>query len=211
MKKLSMVALALLTPLFLMACASQEANVEDIDTSQYGPPIAMQNPIEFDSRAGVRMEVRKECKLQTKVPEFAKRFAAEHQVNIQLVDDLDNTNIPRKVDVQIVKVDAPGGGGWSGGDMWMRVKATLYENGEKQAVAHIKRETSGGMYEEFKSTCAIIGRCTEAIGDDLARWLKNPEDGVYIGNFPKRYPTPSYHGTPGGPPTPGMPGPPGPP
>lgn len=188
----------------LTACAGKDVPEQSGDKDVSGPPVAVAKEIQFDNRAGVRLEVKRQCKLETKVPKFVNYYGPEHGVNVELVDDLEATDIDRKVEILITQVHAPGGGGMFAGDMWMRVKATLYEDGKEVAVAHVKRETSGGYWDEFKSTCAIIGRCTEAIGDDIASWLKNPEDGVYIGNWPNRQPHPSSY------PTPGTPNPPGP-
>lgn len=178
----------------LTACAGQSVPERSEEVS--GPPVAVEKKIDFIERAGVRLEVKKQCNLQTKVPKFVHYYAPEHKVNVQLVDNLEESTADRKLKIEIVDVHAPAGGGMFAGDMWMRVKATLYENGTERAVGHFKRETSGGYWDEFKSTCAIIGRCTEAIGDDIAAWLKDPEDGAYIGNWPRRQPHPSSMPTP---------------
>lgn len=75
----------------------------------------------------------------------------------------------------------------------MLVRGDLYENGQKKATVLSLRATGGGYMSEFKSSCAIIGRCTEVIGDDIAGWLRNPEDGARIGDWRSGY---LPHGSP---------------
>ena len=80
----------------------------------------------------------------------------------------------------ITEVFAPGGGAWSG-PKWMTVTGTLVENDQAIASFGAKRYSSGGAFGGYKGTCSIIGRCTKAIAQDIAAWLKSPVDGAELG------------------------------
>jgi hypothetical protein len=64
----------------------------------------------------------------------------------------------------------------------MTVKGQLYENGKEADSFRAKRFSTGGMFAGFKGTCSIIGRCTKAIGEDIARWLEVPTANAKLGD-----------------------------
>ena len=117
--------------------------------------------------------VKNECQLGEKVSEFLL-----HDANVKVSD---NPNEGRYLDMSITEVFAAGGGAWSG-PKWMTVSGTLMENGKKVAAFRAKRFSTGGAFGGFKGTCSIIGRCTKAIAEDIAAWLKNPIDGAQLGD-----------------------------
>jgi hypothetical protein len=122
--------------------------------------------IPYAKGAEVRQAVRDECKLETKVPAFIAEFGSD----VVLVDQLGGSRV---LEMAITQVHAPGGGGFSG-PKWMTVKGTLRERGRVVGSFRAKRFTTGGAFAGFKGTCSIIGRCTKAIGRDIATWLESP-------------------------------------
>lgn len=194
-------ALVLLAGAFLPAAALAQA-------------VAVQRKVPFHPESGVRLAVKKECELQTKVPRFVNKYASDYGQTVELVDDLDASDAARKLEIEITQLEAPKN--WADESAWMLVTGTLYERGEKVASVQSLRATEGGAFARFKSSCAIIGRCTEAIGDDLAGWLRSPEDGTRIGNWrsvqlPSGIPTPRGFPRPPSVPNPPGPNPPSPP
>lgn len=131
--------------------------------------------IPFAKEASVRQKVKEQCKLQTKVPYFLSRYSSQ----VELVDgSLGRSG--RTLDLEITEVHAPAGGGFSG-PKWMSVKGLLRDNGRRVAGFTAYRATTGGFLAGYKGTCAIVGRCAKALGSDIAKWLKNPKDGVHLG------------------------------
>lgn len=37
-----------------------------------------------------------------------------------------------------------------------------------------RRYSDGGMFDGYKGTCAILGRCVKTLGKDVAKWLAHP-------------------------------------
>jgi hypothetical protein len=122
--------------------------------------------IPFAKGTEIRQPVRDQCQLETKVPAFIAEFGSD----VVLVDRLGGG---RALELVITEVHAPGGGGFSG-PKWMTVKGTLREQGRVVGSFRAKRYTTGGAFAGFKGTCSIIGRCTKAIGRDIAAWLESP-------------------------------------
>ncbi|WP_221894969.1 hypothetical protein [Bathymodiolus japonicus methanotrophic gill symbiont] len=40
-----------------------------------------------------------------------------------------------------------------------------------------------GFMGAYKGTCALLGRCTKALGKDIAEWLNNPVGGASLGDM----------------------------
>ncbi len=119
-------------------------------------------------------KVRAECDLGAKVANFIRKYNRDVEVS-------DNPAEGHYVDMSITQVHAPGGGAWSG-PKWMEVTGTLMKDGITVASFRAKRFSTGGAFAGFKGTCAIIGRCTKAIGKDIGEWLKDPRDGAELGD-----------------------------
>lgn len=161
---------------FLSACSSTPQNLKNPDVT-----VAALKKISFSDDANVRDAVREECEIQTQVPRFLKEFGREFGIKVKLVNDLEDVETDRTIEMEITRVHAPGGGGWSGAKS-MTVKAKVYEDGSMIGDATATRHSSGGMFAGYKGTCSIVGRCAEAIGQDLARWLQNPSSDARLGD-----------------------------
>ena len=140
--------------------------------------VKIQRSIPFASTAQVPAAVKESCQLQTKVPEFVSQSAGG---SVQLVDGALNRKVGRVLEMEITEVHAPGGGAFSG-PKWLSVKGELYDRGKQIGSFRAKRYTTGGAFGAFKGTCSIIGRCTKAIGEDIAKWLAAPTANAEIGD-----------------------------
>jgi hypothetical protein len=138
----------------------------------------IQRSIPFAADAPVPAAVRDQCALQTKVPEFVQQAAGS---SVELVDGALNRKLGRVLELEISEVHAPGGGSFSG-PKWMSVKGELYDKGKQIGSFRAKRYSTGGAFGGFKGTCAIIGRCTKTIGEDIASWLGSPTQNAELGD-----------------------------
>ena len=130
--------------------------------------------VPFAENTNVPLAVRNECQLGEKVSEFLTEFAP----NVEVSAGPEQT---RYLNMTITEVYAAGGGAWSG-PKWMTVTGTLKEDDQAVASFRAKRFSTGGAFGGFKGTCSIIGRCTKAIAQDIAEWLKDPVDGAELGD-----------------------------
>ena len=134
--------------------------------------------IPIAANAPVPAAVRDQCQLQSKVPEFIQQAAGS---SVELVDGALDRKKGRVLELEITEVHAPGGGGFSG-PKWMSVKGELYDKGKQIGSFRAKRYSTGGAFAGFKGTCSIIGRCTKAIGADVASWLGAPTPNAELGD-----------------------------
>ena len=123
--------------------------------------VKIQRSIPFATNAPVPAAVREQCALQTKVPEFIQQAAGN---SVELVDGALDRRKGRVLAMEITEVHAPGGGAFSG-PKWMSVTGELYDKGKQIGSFRAKRFSTGGAFGGFKGTCAIIGRCTKALGE----------------------------------------------
>ncbi|MGK0224116.1 MAG: hypothetical protein ACI9ON_003365 [Limisphaerales bacterium] len=156
--------LAILAP--LCVCLAFTASAKE--------KIGIPETVPFSDFASVPDAVRAECQLGEQVAQFVKRYGK----NIEFSDVTDSG---KYVEMEITEVFAPGGGVFSG-PKWMEVSGTLKENGDDIASFRAKRFSTGGAFGGFKGTCSIIGRCTKALGKDIATWIKKPVDGAELGD-----------------------------
>ncbi len=138
----------------------------------------IQRSIAFASGSGVPAAVKDQCALETKVPDFIKQFGGDA---VEVVDGALDRKKGRVLQMEITEVHAPGGGAFSG-PKWMTVKGDLFENGKSIGSFRAKRFSTGGAFGGFKGTCSIIGRCTKALGQDIASWLQSPTPNAELGD-----------------------------
>lgn len=75
-----------------------------------------------------------------------------------------------------------GGNAFVGHHKFVTVTGKLYQNGKDAGSFTASRRSGGGFGAGFKGSCAVLGRCAQAIGQDIARWLSSPIDGAKLGD-----------------------------
>ena len=140
--------------------------------------VKLQRSIPFAPNSPVPAAVRDQCALQTKLPEFVQVAAGS---SVELVDGTLDRRRGRVLEMEITEVHAPGGGAFSG-PKWMSVKGELFSNGKSIGSFRAKRFSTGGAFGGFKGTCAIIGRCSKTLGQDIATWLGSPTANAQLGD-----------------------------
>jgi hypothetical protein len=118
--------------------------------------------IAYDKDAAVTDAVKKECGLETKVPRYVKSAAGSGGKGT--------------LEMKITHVLAPGGGAWSGPKA-VTVAGTLRDGGKVVGTFTVRRQTTRGT-----ATCQMLERDAEAIGKDIAGWLKSPSMDARLGD-----------------------------
>jgi hypothetical protein len=126
----------------------------------------------------VRPEIRSECELEARVPEWIQLQAAKKGIQIELVDALPAAGQVLELEI----ADAiETGNAWTGRQKGLVIQGRLLENGQLKGNFRGRRMTSGGMFGGYKGTCSFLGRCAKTLGSDVAEWLKAPATGSNIG------------------------------
>ena len=50
--------------------------------------------------------------------------------------------------------------------------AHLFENGKEIGQTTLSRDSTGGFFGGYKSSCSVLRRCTVTLGKDIAGWVK---------------------------------------
>jgi hypothetical protein len=141
-----------------------------VGAAQAGTQVA--SPVPFGEGASVPEKVKAECGLETTLP-----TSIQESADVDLVSKV-NQNAASALELAITEVHAPGGGAFSG-PKWMEVQGKLYEKGKLVGTFRAKRFSTG---VGFKGTCAIIGRCAQVMGRDIAEWLQAPAMNSKLGD-----------------------------
>ena len=175
-----------LLPLFIVACANNGASespaaVENQPVSYTGTGTLNIAPVIFAKGLMVREAVRKECQLLSKLPDFVQSYGLDQYAAINL--QAKRSTQSDFLEIQIVDLPQYKKNAWAGrGGQWVGVKGSLLRKGKKTVAFTASRSSMGGFMGAYKGTCALLGRCTKALGKDIAAWLKNPVDGASLGD-----------------------------
>ena len=127
--------------------------------------VTVSKKIPIAKGATVRQDVLEQCEIQTRIPEAIANASEQ----ISLVEGAGSLS------VEITDVHSPGGWIFSG-PKWVEVKGKLSSGQGFRAKRYSAfNPFSGG-------TCGILARISRALGQDVAVWLENPNDGAQLGD-----------------------------
>lgn len=142
--------------------------------------VTVLSPVPFAEASGASSDVKASCTLDTRLPGFIEA-AARGGVKV-VVGSASAADAKGKVlHLEITNVLGTGGGAWSGAKS-VTVRGELKENGKVIGSFTAARFSGGGAFGGFKGTCAILGRCIQTLGKDIARWLEEPTMNAMLGN-----------------------------
>lgn len=173
--------IALFAAMGLAACGGSET-VKPVAEVQVNPKTAtwIEYSIPFKKDAPIAKNVKVECELGPKFSGFIKQYGDEKGVAIYRAQKGARKNRNRLV-VEIVDA-VSAGNAFIGHRKYAKARGTLYKNGKKIASFTSGRVSGGGMFGNWKGSCAVLGRTVKAMGRDIAEWMKHPANGVNLGD-----------------------------
>lgn len=158
-----------------------EPEVEKVAQKLTGEVIWVKSLTPFSSDSKIANNIKEECKLEKKLPDFIESYSVGNGINVQLKENVSRSSKGKVLDVQIVDAVSQGHA-FTGHRKYVKVKGTLYNNGSKVAGFTAGRVSGGGFFGAYKGSCSVLGRTVKVIGRDIGTWLKNPKDGVNLGD-----------------------------
>ncbi len=144
--------------------------------------VTMIKHVPYSADSKIRQNIKNECTaLGSKISDFTVQFSKKTKNDIVLTESLDKTSSGKVLEVFITDA-VSSGNAFVGHRKFVAVEGTLYEGGEKVASFQGSRYSGGGAFGGYKGSCSVLGRCSKAIGKDIANWLKNPTDGASLGD-----------------------------
>jgi hypothetical protein len=132
----------------------------------------------FAEESFVRPEVKSECKLESRLPQWIQEYAHGNGIQVELVDALPKSG--RVLEVQIADTIETGNA-WTGRQKGLEIRGRLFDGGELVGSFRGRRMTMGGFMGGYKGACSFFGRCAKTLGRDVADWLKAPAKDSMIG------------------------------
>jgi hypothetical protein len=131
----------------------------------------------FADDSDVSDNVKRECKIQERLPKYIKSYAKRHTEVVFTTEPLDSLE-GKVLHLEFEHVFAPGGGGYSGAKS-VAVVGELKENGEVIASLTADRAALFGM---VPGTCSMLKRVAKKLGQDIGNWLEAPEMDAMLGD-----------------------------
>lgn len=131
--------------------------------------------VTFAEDSGSTKDVREECGLQSKIPEWIAE-------NVEGVRPNATADEGRMLTLEITHIEGAGGGAWTGRKK-IALAGTLTEGGEIIGSFRAQRTSGGGMWGGYKGTCSILETCGEELGEDVADWLRAPSQDAELGEL----------------------------
>ena len=134
----------------------------------------------FTDVTTVAKNIIDECEL----PESQMQYLHEHgkEFDVTFVEDeaAVNENKGRVLVVETFNAIS-GGNAFTGHKKQVIVKGRLLEDGVELGNFTGIRGSMGGMWGGYKSSCAVLHRCQEALAKDILNWMKQPAKDSRIG------------------------------
>ena len=138
------------------------------------------SPVPFAEDSGASSNVKEECTLETRLPQFIAE-AAERGVKVVVGPAPEEGASGKFLYLEFTHILGAGGGAWSGPKS-VTARGELIENGEVIGSFISSRYSTGGAFGGYKGTCSILGRCIKAMGEDIAAWLRSPTMDAMLGD-----------------------------
>lgn len=142
----------------------------------------MQKNVPFKAGIPVPPDVKAECELPLKLAEYTKSAVENDVAKINMVDAPAKDAAGRTLIMEITGIDAAGGGAFTG-KKGMSIAGSLWEKG-KQIGSFKATRYSGGRrstFNPYPGTCKILRYDADALGQDVAEWLKKPSMEARLG------------------------------
>jgi len=138
-----------------------------------GGPIKVATVAPYQDESRIPDKILNECgELGGKLGRFVNEYATKYDVITTQVDQLDPKSGGRVLVVEITDAISAGNA-FIGHRKSMSARAELFENGVSQGSVDFTRNSGGGFAGGYKGSCSVLGRCTKALGKDIAEWLRD--------------------------------------
>jgi hypothetical protein len=145
--------------------------------------VRMVSSVPYSENAEIAENIRRECvQIQEQLAHFTQEYAASNGLEVTLVDQV-TAGDPGKVLIVHIEDAVSMGNAFSGHRKFTRISGELFEDGERIAGFHGRRNSGGGAIGGYKGSCSVLGRTVKALGRDVANWLNNPSDGARLGDM----------------------------
>lgn len=149
------------------------------DLALAGKTIYVKSMVAYSRNSRVAQNIKTECTINKQITDFIVSKASELGINVVVKNKIPRDGI--ELQVQIDEAVSQGGA-MRGHNKFVVISGKLVKGKTSYQSFRAGRVSGGGFYGAYKSSCAVLGRTTKALGSDVAMWLSNPYDGAVLGD-----------------------------
>ncbi|XPF93516.1 hypothetical protein ACM9HF_16030 [Colwellia sp. RE-S-Sl-9] len=124
----------------------------------------------------IQSNIINECtQLGAQFSTSTKKYLEKNGWSVKLEPELDESNKEQTLQLEIVNASSSGNA-FIGHRKSVSIEAKLYQDGKLVDSYRGMRNSSGGFAGGFKSSCSVLARCVNTLGNDVAKWLKKVSD-----------------------------------
>lgn len=143
--------------------------------------VVIAQEVPYSNQEAIDTAIVNECALPKRVAELTQAALAKAGIEAQAVAKPGPKSGANVLQLEIANA-VSGGNAFAGHHKLVTVTGKLFQNGKQVASFVDTRRSGGGAFGGYKGSCAVLGRCAQAIGQDIARWLGSPVDGAKLGD-----------------------------
>ena len=134
--------------------------------------VAIQDTIPYENPDRVDSRITAECKslgenFSTSIDKYGKEFGVEVT---RSAGDISKNEV--YANIRIVSALSIGNA-FTGHRKSVTVETILYKNGAVLGKKMMTRDSGGGAFAGFKSSCDVLDRTVNTLGSDVVKWLKS--------------------------------------
>ena len=181
MKKIiQLTTLVVLTAFVATGCGSAKPKTRPV-ANLTNQTVVMKAKTPFKEGSYIKNAIRNECTLGSQVATYTKKYASKKKVNVVFNNSATQKDSHYYLDLVIANAISEGNA-FIGHNKSTQVQGTLYKDGVKLASFNAQRTSHGGFAGGYRSSCSILGSTADALGKDIALWLKAPTPNAFIGD-----------------------------
>lgn len=143
--------------------------------------VVIPKEIAYSNKDVIDSAIVAECALPVRTAELLTQALTAGGIEYKSVDKAEPGSGANVLQLEIASATS-GGNAFMGHYKSVTVSGKLFQNGKQSGSFVATRKSGGGAFGGFKGSCAVLGRCAETIGKDIAKWLAAPSDGAKLGD-----------------------------
>ena len=134
-------------------------------------PVLLLTAVPYQDEDGIANKVIEECtELGTQLSESTAKYMSERGMSPLRQPSVDLKSARQALNIKIMSA-VSAGNAFIGHRKSVSVRAELYKDGVLVAKTGKTRDSAGGAFGGFKSSCSVLERTVNTLGNDIAKWL----------------------------------------
>lgn len=134
-------------------------------------PVVLLTAVPYQDEDGIANKVLEECtELGMQLSESTAKYLTDKGMSALRQPSVDLKSAKQALNIKITSA-VSAGNAFIGHRKSVSVRAELYKDGVLVAKTGKTRDSAGGAFGGFKSSCGVLERTVNTLGNDIAKWL----------------------------------------